>query len=98
MDEKKIKKATALSYTPHQDRAPKIVASGKGIIAEKIIEKAKEEKIPVIENPELASELSLHKRGSEIPEELYEVVAEILAFVSRVDAKAGKKFNKLTGK
>lgn len=92
MDEKKIKKATALSYTPGKDKAPKIIASGKGVIAEKIIEKAREEKIPVVENSDLASELAGLKLGSEIPVELYEVVAEMLAFVSRVDEKAGRKF------
>ncbi|HEY8420452.1 MAG TPA: EscU/YscU/HrcU family type III secretion system export apparatus switch protein [Thermoclostridium sp.] len=95
MEEKKIKKATALSYTPNEDRAPKVIASGKGVFAEKIIEKAKEENIPVVEDSDLASKLSELKTGSEIPVELYEVVAEILAFVSRVDEKAGKKFGKL---
>ncbi len=94
MEEKKIKKATALSYTPGQNRAPKVIASGRGIVAEKIIEKAREEKIPVVENSELEAELSELKLGSEIPVELYEVVAEILAFVSRVDEKAGEKFGK----
>jgi len=94
MEKKKIKKATALSYSPNEDRAPKIVASGKGVIADKIIEKAQEEKIPVVEDKELASKLSELKTGSEIPVELYEVVAEILAFVSRVDEKAGKKLKK----
>lgn len=92
MEEKKIRKATALSYSPGKDRAPKVIASGKGVIAEKILEKAAEEKIPVIENPELAGQLSEISIGSEIPGELYEVVAEILAFVSRVDKKASKKY------
>ncbi|NLX76859.1 MAG: flagellar biogenesis protein [Clostridiaceae bacterium] len=94
MKEKKIKKAAALSYSPDRDRAPKVVASGKGVIAEKIIEKAREEKIPVVEDSDLASELSVLDTGSEIPVELYEVVAEILAFVSRVDEKAGRKFKR----
>ena len=94
MKEKKIKKAAALSHSPDRDRAPKVVASGKGVIAEKIIEKAREEKIPVVEDSDLASELSVLDTGSEIPVELYEVVAEILAFVSRVDEKAGRKFKR----
>ncbi|NLM09728.1 MAG: flagellar biogenesis protein [Clostridiaceae bacterium] len=98
MEEKKIKKATALSYTPNKDKAPRIVASGKGVIAEKIIEKAQEEKIPVVEDSDLASKLSELDMGSEIPSELYEVVAEILAFVYRVDEKAGMKFGKLADK
>lgn len=92
MEEKKIKKATALSYSPREDRAPKIIASGKGLIAEKIIEKAENENIPVVENSDIAAKLSKVGIGSEIPVELYEVVAEILAFVYRIDDKAGEKF------
>jgi len=81
----KIKKATALSYKPGEDRAPRVVASGKGVIAEKIIEKAREARIPVYEDERLAESLSDIKLGSEIPYELYEVVAEVLAFISRLD-------------
>ncbi len=81
----KIKKASALSYIPGETDAPKIIASGKGVIAEKIIEKAKEAKIPVYEDANLAETLSYLSLGSEIPTELYEVVAEILAFISRLD-------------
>jgi flagellar biosynthesis protein len=92
MSTKKIKKATALAYTPHQDNAPKVIASGKGVIAEKILEKAKEEKIPVVEDAHLAETLDRLSVGSEIPAELYEVVAEVLAFISRVDDAAGKKY------
>ena len=55
--EKKVKKATALSYTPNEDKAPKIIASGKGVLAEKILEKAKEEEIPVVEDSNLVEEL-----------------------------------------
>ncbi|NLK69751.1 MAG: flagellar biogenesis protein [Clostridiaceae bacterium] len=90
--EKKVKKATALSYTPNEDKAPKIIASGKGVLAEKILEKAKEEEIPVVEDSNLVEELVKLSIGSEIPVELYEVVAEVLSFVSRVDEKAAKKF------
>lgn len=95
MNEKKIKKATALSYSANEDRAPKVIASGKGRIADKILERAKKEKIPVVEDPNLAEKLLELDIGSEIPVELYEVVAEILSFVSRVDEKAGKKFKKI---
>ncbi len=84
-----IKKASALSYTPGDDSAPKVIASGKGVIAEKIIEKAKEAKIPVYEDRHLAEALSHISLGSEIPTELYEVVAELLAFISRLDESYG---------
>ncbi|HOQ76582.1 MAG TPA: EscU/YscU/HrcU family type III secretion system export apparatus switch protein [Thermoclostridium sp.] len=83
----RIKKAAALSYTPGEDKAPKVVASGRGVIAEKIIEKAKEARIPVYEDEHLAEALSDIRLGSEIPRELYEVVAEVLAFVSRLDGR-----------
>jgi len=92
---KEIKKAAALSYSPGNDAAPKIIASGKGLIAEKILEKAKEKKIPVYEDEHLADTLVNLKVGSEIPAELYEVVAEVLAFISRVDESAGRKFGRL---
>ena len=83
----KIKKAAALSYEPGEAKAPKVVASGKGVMAEKIIEKAKEARIPVYEDERLAEALTDIKLGSEIPYELYEVVAEVLAFISRLDGK-----------
>lgn len=88
-EEHKIKKASALSYTPGEDSAPKVIASGKGVIAEKIIEKAKEAKIPVYEDKHLAEALSNITLGEEIPTELYEVVAEVLSFISRLDESYG---------
>lgn len=81
----RIKKASALSYTPGDDKAPKVIAAGKGEIAEKIIEAANEHKIPVYHDEHLAEALSGIKLGSEIPTELYELVAEVLAFISRLD-------------
>ncbi|SCX89363.1 flagellar biosynthesis protein [Lachnospiraceae bacterium XPB1003] len=96
-DTKKTKRKTAiaLEYDP-EDAAPKILASGQGVIADKIIEKAKEEKIPVHKDGRLADTLSRLEIGEMIPPELYEVVAEILVFVDAMDKirakmdKAGK--------
>ncbi|MCR5208879.1 MAG: EscU/YscU/HrcU family type III secretion system export apparatus switch protein [Lachnospiraceae bacterium] len=96
-DIKKTKKRTAvaLEYDP-EDAAPKILASGQGIIADKIIEKAKEAKVPVHKDGRLADTLSRLEIGEMIPPELYEVVAEILVFVDAMDKirakmdKAGK--------
>lgn len=79
-----VKQAVALSYNPDEN-APKIVASGKGILAEKIIEKAKEENIPVHQDQKLAGTLSKLEIGELIPPELYEAVAEILIFVDDMD-------------
>ena len=81
----KVKTAVALSYDPNEDGAPKVIASGKGALAEKIIEQAKEHKIPVHEDDKLADTLSKLEIGEMIPPELYEVVAEILVFVDAMD-------------
>lgn len=88
---KKVRKATALAYEPGQDKAPKVVASGKGDIAEKIIETARNADVPVYEDAHLADVLGTLKLGTEIPQELYEVVAEVLAFVSRMDEQAQRR-------
>lgn len=80
----KIKQAIALEYDPN-DEAPKVVASGRGILADKIIEKAKEHDVPVHKDDKLADTLSRLEIGDMIPPELYEVVAEILVFVDAMD-------------
>ncbi len=80
-EKKKVKTAVALSYDPNEDGAPKVIASGKGAIAERIIEKAKESNVPIHEDDKLADTLSKLEIGEMIPPELYEVVAEILVFV-----------------
>lgn len=86
MDErkKKTKQAIALSYDPNED-APKVIASGTGALAERIIEKAKEADVPIHRDDDLAQTLSKLEIGVLIPVELYEVVAEILVFVDRMD-------------
>ena len=80
----KPKQAIALSYDPNDD-APKVVASGRGILAEKIIEKAQEFDVPIHKDDKLADTLSRLEIGEMIPPELYEVVAEILVFVDSMD-------------
>ena len=82
--EQKPKQAVALSYDPDDD-APKVVATGKGSLAEKIIEEAKQAKVPVHTDSKLADTLSRLEIGELIPPELYEVVAEILVFVDQMD-------------
>lgn len=89
MKENKIKQAIALEYNPSED-APKVVASGRGILAEKIIEKAKESQIPIHRDDKLADTLSRLDIGEMIPPELYEVVAEILIFVDSMDKLKSK--------
>ncbi len=90
--DKEEKTAVAIAYEPGE-RAPKILATGKGHVAEKIIEKAKESNVPLYREDKLADTLSKLKIGDMIPPELYEVVAEILVFVDDMDrmkAKLGK--------
>ncbi len=90
----KVKTAVALGYDPGEDGAPKVIASGKGALAEKIIEQAKENKIPVHEDDKLADTLSRLEIGEMIPPELYEVVAEILVFVDAMDKIKAKEKKK----
>jgi len=80
----KPKTAVALAYDPNE-AAPKIIATGKGLLAEKIIDKAKEVGVPLHQDNELADTLSRLDIGDMIPPELYEVVAEILVFVDAMD-------------
>ena len=88
----KNKTAVALAYEAG-DAAPKIIASGKGYVAEQIIEEAKKADVPFYEDNELAQTLSKLNIGDAIPPELYEVVAEILVFVNdmeKLKAKLGR--------
>ena len=73
--------AAAIKYDSAGDSAPKVTASGRGIIAEKIIAIAQDNGIPIKNDPDLVQILSKLKVGAEIPVELYRAVAEILAFV-----------------
>ena len=82
--ENKPKIAVALQYDPSEE-APKVIASGKGLIADRILENAKEADVPVYEDEGLAKTLSKLELGETIPPELYGVVAEILVFVDRMD-------------
>ncbi|ADQ07469.1 type III secretion exporter [Caldicellulosiruptor hydrothermalis 108] len=84
MNKKKVKKAVAIKYDL-EDIAPKVVAKGKGYVAEKIVEKAKQEDIPVYEDQNVAEKLFNLELQEYIPEDLYEVVAQILVFIGYLD-------------
>ena len=86
-DKSKKKLAAALKYDSDKNSAPVLSASGKGAIAEKIIEKAKEHDIPIRQNPPLAELLTAAPLGCEIPDDLYEAVAEILIRIIALDSK-----------
>lgn len=84
-----IKKAVAIRYDK-ADIAPKIIAKGKGIVAENILKVAQEENLAVVENKELVEELTKIDLGDNIPPELYQIVAEVLIFVSDLDELRGR--------
>lgn len=71
--------AVALHYD--HESAPRVVAKGKGLVAEKILALARENDVPIEDNPVLVEALATIDIGEEIPEELYQVVAEIISFV-----------------
>jgi flagellar biosynthesis protein len=83
----KRKKVVALKYKPNEDAAPKVVAKGSGWLADKILEVARENRIPLKEDRQLVEVLSAIDLNREIPPELYRAVAEILAFVYRMTKK-----------
>ncbi|HTF91161.1 MAG TPA: EscU/YscU/HrcU family type III secretion system export apparatus switch protein [Planctomycetota bacterium] len=80
-----LERAVALRYTPDAGRAPVVVASGRGMIARRLVEIAAEHGVPVREDPDLAALLSLVDLGHEIPAELYLAVAEVISFVHRAN-------------
>ncbi len=83
--------AAALKYDPVGSEAPQVVAAGRGLIAEEIVRVAKEHNVPLHEDAELVEALSRLDLTESIPRELYAVVAEVLAYVFRVDAEAAKR-------
>ncbi|MCP5102187.1 MAG: type III secretion system protein [bacterium] len=86
-EEKKDLKAVALKYDMDQDRAPRVTAKGKGLIAQKIIEVAEENNIPLYQDNELTQVLEALDLDTEIPNEMFRAVAEVLAFIYRVNKK-----------
>lgn len=82
--------AAALAYTPGEEGAPRVVASGQGRVAEKILALAREHGIPIHEDPALAAALAAVNPGAEIPPELYSVVASVLVYIYHVLGKRPK--------
>ena len=83
----KRKQAVALRYRPDKDTAPRVAAKGSGLIAEKIIELAREHGIPVKDDPDLLEVLSKLDIEEEVPPTVYVAVAELLAFVYSLNRK-----------
>lgn len=93
MIKKDASKAVAILYDDERGAAPQVVASGKGKLAEKIIETAREAGVHIQEDPDLVELLAKVPIGDEIPVDLYQTVAEILAFVYQVNNKYKNTMN-----
>lgn len=89
-EKKKQSQAIALEYDP-SDIAPRVIATGKGELADRIVNEAIKDKIPIHKDEKLAKTLSYLDVGDAIPPELYEIVAEILVFVDAMDKLKGQK-------
>lgn len=88
----KPRRATALSYDAEgEGRAPKITATGRGLIADRIIEEAEKAGVPVRRDDALAAALAGLELGHEVPEELWAAVAEALAWAYALDVKARRR-------
>jgi flagellar biosynthesis protein len=88
MTPKTPRKAAALRYDHGRDQAPKVVAKGRGKIAEKIVALAHENEVPLVEDRNLVQMLEALDVDMEIPVELYKAVAEVLVFVYRLNKGA----------
>lgn len=89
MKQSRKKSAVALEYEP-EDKAPRVIASGRGYLAEKIVQTAQEHDIPVHQDARLTKSLEEVEIGDYIPPELYQVVAEVLVFVDAMDKIKGR--------
>jgi flagellar biosynthesis protein len=77
--------AIALRYEAGKNQAPRVVASGTGLMAQRIEDLAQKHQVPIHQDGELAQMLEPVEVGQEIPVELFEAVARVLAFIYRVD-------------
>ncbi len=93
MNKKLTQKAVALKYSQENDNAPKVVAKGKGYIADKIKELAIGNDIPIKEDSDLVQILEAIDLNSEIPIEAFSAVAEILSYIYKQNAELKNSYN-----
>ena len=79
--------AVALRYTPREDRAPQVTAKGRGDVAERILQLAREHNIPIRQDKDLIQVLARLDLDQAVPTHVYQAVAEILAFIYRASQK-----------
>ena len=82
-------RAVAIKYDVKKDRAPRVTAKGRSLVADRILAEAKKNGVPVYQNKSLVNMLMALEIDREIPPELYRTIAEILAYVYRIDKKMG---------
>ncbi|BAL83766.1 hypothetical protein SELR_20580 [Selenomonas ruminantium subsp. lactilytica TAM6421] len=90
MDPDAPQQAVALKYDMERDTAPRVVAKGRGHVAENILAAAQKNAVPVYQNKSLVNMLMALEIDREIPPELYRAIAEVMAYVYRIDKKAKK--------
>ncbi|MEG6584062.1 EscU/YscU/HrcU family type III secretion system export apparatus switch protein [Dendrosporobacter sp. 1207_IL3150] len=90
VNHEKPKQAVALNYNQEKDTAPRVVAKGSGYVAEQILALAQKNTVPVYHNKTLTGVLMAIDLDREIPPELYQAIAEVLAHVYRIDQRLGK--------
>lgn len=94
MNPSRRKKAVAITYEPSQNVAPTVSAKGIGVVADAILTRAKAHNVPIMEDHSLVEILSKLDLNTQIPPELYQVVAEILAFVYRMENQVEKAYER----
>ena len=96
IDKNKKRSAVSLKYDSRVNKSPLVTAKGTGLIADKIIALAKENNIPIKEDPDLVQLLSQVDLNREIPASLYKVVAELLSFVYRLNNEYPSKAKQIS--
>lgn len=89
-DKNNVESAVALKYKPEEDIAPRVIAKGERKVAENIVKKAKENDIPVYKDEKLVKQLKNIELDENIPSELYEAVAQVLLFITKIDNQKWK--------
>lgn len=87
MSKKPLKTAAAIKYDQAKNMAPRVVAKGKGHIAEQITRVAWQNDVPMLEDGNLANVLAAMELETEIPAALYRAVAEVLVFIYRLNGQ-----------
>ena len=90
-DPRAEKKAVALKYDQARDRAPRVTAKGRGHVAENILASAQRNTVPVYQNKTLVNLLMALELDREVPPELYHSIAEVMAYIDRMDRERGER-------